>query len=37
MGLANVCEVLNRYQAEYTFSCRDKWFRFTAAVPTGKL
>ena len=37
MGLANVCEVLDRYQAEYTFSCREKWFRFTAAVPTGKL
>ena len=34
MGLANVREVLDRYHAEFTISCRDRWFRFTCAVPT---
>jgi len=34
MGLANVREVLLRYGAEYTMSCRDNWFRFTCALPT---
>lgn len=36
MGLLNVCEVLSRYQAEYTISCTDNWFRFTCAVPVGQ-
>lgn len=35
MGLANVQEVLNRYGADYTVSCRDRWFRFTCSLPTG--
>ena len=34
MGLANVKEVLDRCHCEYTISCRDRWFRFTCAVPT---
>ena len=33
MGLANVQEVLKKYGAEYTVSCRDRWFRFTCAIP----
>lgn len=33
MGLLNVQEVLKRYGAEYTVSCRDKWFRFTCSLP----
>ena len=33
MGLRNVVEVLQRYEGEYTISCRDKWFRFTASIP----
>ena len=33
MGLANVQEVLRKYGAEYTVSCRDRWFRFTCAIP----
>ena len=37
MGLRNVCEVLEKYQAEYTLSCRDCWFRFTTSVPTRKV
>lgn len=37
MGLVNVREVLDRCRCEYTFSCRDRWFRFTCAVPTRKL
>lgn len=32
MGLANVCAVLDQYKAEYTLSCRDRWFRFTCAM-----
>ena len=35
MGLLNVQEVLARYGAEYTVSCRDKWFRFTCSLPVG--
>lgn len=35
MGLSNVRDVLLRHGAEYTLSCRDNWFRFTCAVPTG--
>ena len=34
MGLVNVREVLERYGGEYTLSCRERWFRFTCAVPT---
>ena len=37
MGLTNVCSVLDRYQAEYTLSCRDNWFRFTCAMPIRKI
>lgn len=37
MGLTNVRDVLLRYGAEYTLSCRDGWFRFTCAVPTCSL
>ena len=37
MGLVNVREVLDRCRCEYTLSCRDRWFRFTCAVPTCKL
>ena len=37
MGLLNVQEVLDRCHAEYTLSCRDRWFRFTCSVPIGKL
>lgn len=33
MGLANVQDVLHKYGAEYTVSCRDRWFRFTCAIP----
>ena len=33
MGLANVQGVLRKYGAEYTVSCRDRWFRFTCAIP----
>ena len=33
MGLANVQQVLHKYGAEYTVSCRDRWFRFTCAIP----
>lgn len=33
MGLANVQDVLRKYGAEYTVSCRDRWFRFTCAIP----
>ena len=33
MGLANVLDVLQKYGAEYTVSCRDRWFRFTCAIP----
>ena len=33
MGLANVKDVLRKYGAEYTVSCRDRWFRFTCAIP----
>ena len=33
MGFANVQEVLRKYGAEYTVSCRDRWFRFTCAIP----
>ena len=33
MGLANVQNVLRKYGAEYTVSCRDRWFRFTCAIP----
>lgn len=33
MGLANVQKVLRKYGAEYTVSCRDRWFRFTCAIP----
>lgn len=36
MGLRNVQEVLERYGAEFTVSCRDKWFRFTCSLPTGQ-
>ena len=32
-----VDEVLDRCRCEYTLSCRDRWFRFTCAVPTRKL
>ena len=32
-----VREVLDRCRCEYTLSCRDRWFRFTCAVPTRKL
>ena len=38
-GRCNVCnncdvqEVLRKYGAEYTVSCRDRWFRFTCAIP----
>ena len=35
MGLLNVQEVLARYGAEYTVSCRDKWYRFTCSLPVG--
>ena len=35
MGLFNVQEVLQKYGAEYTVSCRDKWFRFTCSLPMG--
>ena len=35
MGLSTVRDVLLRHGAEYTLSCRDNWFRFTCAVPTG--
>ena len=35
MGLLNVQEVLAHYGAEYTVSCRDKWFRFTCSLPVG--
>ena len=28
---------LDRCRCEYTLSCRDRWFRFTCAVPTRKL
>ena len=34
MGLANVRDVLRKYGGEYTISCRERWFRFTFAVPT---
>ena len=37
MGLTNARDVLLRYGAEYTLSCRDGWFRFTCAVPTCSL
>ena len=37
MGFVNVREVLDRCRCEYTLSCRDRWFRFTCAVPTRKL
>ena len=37
MGLVNVREVLDRCRCEHTLSCRDRWFRFTCAVPTRKL
>ena len=37
MGLENVREVLERCGAEYTLSCRDRWFRFTCSVPICKL
>ena len=37
MGLVNVREVLDRCRCVYTLSCRDRWFRFTCAVPTRKL
>lgn len=37
MGLVNVREMLDRCRCEYTLSCRDRWFRFTCAVPTRKL
>ena len=37
MGLSNVRDVLLRCGAEYTLSCREGWFRFTCAVPTGNL
>ena len=33
MGLANVQDVLRKYGAEYTVSCRDRWFRFTCTIP----
>lgn len=33
MGLVNVQEVLEKYEGEYTVSCRDKWFRFTCSLP----
>ena len=33
MGLANVQQVLQKYGAEYTVSCRDRWFRFTCSIP----
>lgn len=34
MGLVNVQEILRKYGAEYTVSCRDRWFRFTCSLPT---
>ena len=37
MGLVNVKDVLDRCGAEYTFSCREGWFRFTCAVSISKL
>ncbi|MGN0707174.1 MAG: sensor histidine kinase [Faecalibacterium sp.] len=37
MGLVNVQDVLRKYDAEYTISCRDRWFRFTCAVRTDNL
>ncbi|MGN0662436.1 MAG: sensor histidine kinase [Faecalibacterium sp.] len=37
MGLANVKDVLDRYQGESVMSCRDRWFCFTCSVKTGKL
>lgn len=37
MGMLNVQEVLDRCHAEYTFSCRDRWFRFTCSVPIGRI
>lgn len=33
MGLANVRDVLKKYNGEYTISCRDLWFRFTCSIP----
>lgn len=33
MGLLNILDVLQKYGAEYTVSCRDKWFRFTCSLP----
>ena len=37
MGLANVKDVLDRCHCEYALSCRERWFRFTCAVPTRSL
>ena len=36
MGLVNVTDILNRYGAEYTVSCREQWFRFTCSLPTRR-
>ena len=33
IGLGNVCGVLDRCKAEYTMSCRDRWFCFTFTLP----
>lgn len=35
MGLVNVQEILRKYGAEYTVSCRDCWFRFTCSLPVA--
>ncbi|MBQ7871484.1 MAG: sensor histidine kinase [Oscillospiraceae bacterium] len=33
-GLVNVCDILKRYGAEYTFEYSEGWFRFAAEIPT---
>lgn len=37
IGLANVKDVLDKYPAEYTLSCKERWFRFTCAIFTDNL
>lgn len=37
MGLTNVKGVLDKYPAEYTLSCKERWFRFTCAIFTDNL
>ena len=36
MGLVNVTDILRRYGAEYTVSCREQWFRFTCSLPARR-